>query len=120
MSKTPTQQDTADRFFGAGADVYSWWRGMDGSWDFREEAPDGWSMTVKIDNPDGPGQRSVMVTHSVLMGAVRRIAQGTVKAGPECVENCKRFLRDPDSTDFDAGSADQVLQVATIGSVAYG
>lgn len=116
----PTQQDTALHFFGASADTYSWWRGMEGSWDFRNDAPHGWSMTVKISNPDGPGTLTKIVTHSMLMGAVRQIADGRVKASEECRDNCVLFLEDPEDADFDAGTADEVLQTAVLGKIVYG
>lgn len=120
--RTPTQQDTADQLFGASADTYSWWCGMSGSWDFTNDAPDGWVMTVKIDNPDAGSPKVLerIVTHSMLIGALRQVADGRVNASRPCVENAIAFLKDPEDADFDAGAADEVLQVAVLGQVVYG
>lgn len=117
----PTPQDTADHFFGAAIDHYSWWSHFEGSWDFRESAPDDWSMTVRIDNPNGPGKLTRIVTHSMLMGAVRTILRGDGKYVSDATrQECRNFMFDRGATDFDADTADQVVQMAVLGEVVYG
>jgi hypothetical protein len=119
----PTPQDTQIVIFGSGLEFYSWWRGMSASWDLRApEAPDDWCWTVKVSEPNGGGVRTALVTHSVLMGAMRTIAQGGGRrfVTEECRSQCRAFLDDPEESDFDAALADEVLQVATLGEVVYG
>lgn len=119
-----SQQDTYDHIFGSCFDMYGWWGAVRPEWDQRERAPHGWSVLVPVRDADRDGDnkwRTTMVTHSVLMGAIRRIADGSVhKYVPsEAKDACKDFLQDPESADFDADSADVVMQVACLNEVAF-
>jgi hypothetical protein len=119
VKNEPTQQETAEHVFGVNIDdAYPWWSHFEGSWDFRQPAPNGWHMTVRVDDPEGSDTITAMVTHSMILGALRKIARG---AGPntrfEAVEECAAYLIDraPISTE----TADQVVQVAVLGSVRH-
>ncbi|MDX3206084.1 hypothetical protein [Streptomyces scabiei] len=117
-------QDTYDHIFGASFDMWSWWGVVRSEWDQRGGAPDFWNVIVPIDDPykDGPALEMV-VTHNILLGAMRRIVDGRVSkyVSQYTYQECVSFLKDgPEHADFDADSADQVMQVATLGEVVYG
>lgn len=135
----PTQQQTEEVIFGAGADVYEWWRAplrfeaFQMQFDYKEgrQAPDGWAYLVFVDNPDGDGAVVTRVTHYQVMKALRAVAdpkwlpsadlRGRTSPSEETRESVRAFLKDPEgSTDIDANAADEVLQVATLGGVVYG
>lgn len=133
----PTQQQTEEVIFGAGADVYEWWRAplraeaFQMQFDYAEGrvAPDGWVFLVHVENPDGEGTVAVQITHHVLITTLERVANeawGPLRVGRtapslEARRNVQAFLADPEgSTDIDADTADQVLQVAALGGVVYG
>jgi hypothetical protein len=131
VAVTPaTQQDTWDHIFGAGAASYDWWasiRAEGEGWDFTYPAPDGWGAVVEVDDPEAKGTRKIIVNHKLLMGAIRAIAfrkivtaHSAQQPTAQCVTECRNFLFDRDATDFDAATADEVLQVATLGAVHYG
>lgn len=115
-----TQQDTYDHIFGAGFDYLSWWGPIRPGWDQREEAPHGWYVIVPV--LDGDNQwKKVLVTHSMILSAMRKLAEGDVKyATASVAEGCRDFLNDPSDADFDASTADEVMQIVTLGEVVYG
>jgi hypothetical protein len=116
----PTQQDTYDHIFGSSFDIYDWWGPVRPDWDQRKEAPHGWSVLVPVRDGETNGWRKVLVTHSVILGAMRKVAKGDVKyTSPAAIEACKDFLKDPDDADFDANTADEVMQIATLGELVY-
>ena len=126
----PTEQETFDHIFGSGCISYGWWasaRSTVGGWDFSHPAPNGWALEVEVDNPEGEGDTlKIVVDHKALMRAIRAIAGRTIKTvaaqqpGPQCLTECRNFLFNRDAVDFDADTADQVLQVACLGAVFYG
>ncbi|MYX26073.1 hypothetical protein GTY75_05215 [Streptomyces sp. SID8381] len=124
--KRITQQETYDHIFGVGALTYSWWEGSKRSWkrNDMDEVPDGWTVALIAENPEAEGTVTGLVNHWSLIGAMNAIAHPHepwgVEAGPATMRECRAFLFDPDHSDFDAGTADCVLQVAVFGSVIFG
>lgn len=120
MMDDPTQQETAEHIFGANIDgAYPWWSHFRGSWDFRRPAPDGWHMIVRIQNPEGPGKMDRMVTHSMIMGALRKTARGDAEyCHDAAVQECRAYLTD--RAPLSADTVDQVVQVAVLGKVLHG
>ncbi|MFF3416803.1 hypothetical protein ACFYW9_19200 [Streptomyces sp. NPDC002698] len=117
---TPTQQDTYDHIFGSSFDIHSWWGPVRPDWDRREDAPHGWHVMVPVLDGDSDW-RNVMVTHSMILGAMGRLAEGDVKYATDSVElECREFLKDPENADFDAATADEVMQMVTLGEIVYG
>jgi hypothetical protein len=124
MTFEVTPQDTYDHIIGSGAFMYPWYMGLtqtgvndDGS------VTDGWSATVRIEDPGDDGVTAFEVSHS------RIIAVMQVLTDPECyvryvsesvVMECERFLRDPDGADFDAVMADEVLQYIAFNEIVFG
>lgn len=120
-----TPQDTADTFIGSGALSYSWWRVCNAEGIAQLDSPDDWFVVlVDEDGSDEPGT-PVRVDHAVIMQAVQRLARAAPEDQPgqvrdDVVVECRVFLADPQDADFDADSADQVLQYIAFGSVIYG
>ncbi|MCX4687324.1 hypothetical protein OG401_23980 [Kitasatospora purpeofusca] len=121
-----TQADVWDHIIGAHGLSWDWWsecRGTDG-WDYQGDAPDGWGMAVKLDNPNADGRLSFTLDARVIMRAIRKIANkgvdGPSHAQPSdaCVRECRALIFKGDA-DFDAATADEVLQVAVLGRIVY-
>lgn len=89
-----------------------------------DEVPDGWAYVIKAENPLADGSIEAVVNHWSLIGAMNAIANPHepwgVDAGPSAMRESRAFLFDPGHADFDAGTADCVLQVAVYGGVYFG
>lgn len=126
MPETITQQQTHDHIFGAGALTYEWWEDVhrDHFPDSMGDVPDGWTIAVKAENPMVEGSVTKFVNHWSLLGAMHAIAHPMepwgVEAGESARQECRAFLFDPEQSDFDADTADIVLQVAVFGKVHFG
>lgn len=116
----PGQHTTAD-IFGALPNIFSWWVSVDLDWDVSKDAPDGWSASVTIENPnEGPATITKTVNHSVIMEAVGKIvADEVLHTSDKCRRECRNLLFDLDSLDYDSDTADEVLQVAVLGEAPY-
>lgn len=55
-----------------------------------------------------------------IIRAMKRIVAGEIQISPDVIGQCALALAKSDDTDFDAGDADSVLQVACFGEVVYG
>lgn len=126
MNKTMpeiTSQDTGDVFIGSGALSYSWWELVEMQGISHPDNADDWHVTVTVLDDDTPGKRYTF-NHAEIMKAVRKIAAGRVPGLPSdgiTVRECRTFIFDgPEESDFDAESADNVLQVVAFGEVVYG
>ncbi|MCM1967775.1 hypothetical protein [Streptomyces sp. G1] len=119
---SPTLEESYDHILGASPDTWPWWdlasnvQGL--------SVPDGWVVEGTIENPydDNPAHLPVRLGHVEVVRAIRRIASG--KGGkhvsPSAQKSCSDFLFRREEADFDAGTADEVLQVAVFGDVVYG
>lgn len=124
-----TPQDTADIFIGSGALQWSWyWQvEMSGAPVGVPDGEDGWTLTFVAVHPDeatdDEDRRRYGIDDASILRAVRKIARGEVEALKHGVtrRECQTLLfRGPDECDFDACSADNVMQVAAFGEVIYG
>lgn len=129
MPEKVTQQDTYSHIFGASPLTYSWWEGMKRSWkpNDMDVVPDGWAVAVIGEDPDSNDPHrgvTALVNHWALIGAMNAIAHPTepwgVDAGLAAARECRSFLFDPELADFDADTADSVLQVTVFGDVIFG
>jgi hypothetical protein len=120
--KTASPQDTYDHMFGSGATSYSWWLGTKTTgvdmtaW----KAGDDWSVEVTADDGND-GETTVTVDHAAVLKAARQV----IKAQPQyssdaLLRECKHLIFDNDETDFDANSADELLQVIVLGQIIFG
>jgi hypothetical protein len=120
MEMKATEQDTFDHIFGTGFDTYSWWGQVRTDWDMRNAAPDGWTAYVPVEDGDTGEWKTVLVTHSLILGAMQKIAAGDVKyTSLSAIEASRDFLKDPELSDFDANTADEVMQLVTLGELIY-
>jgi hypothetical protein len=119
---TASPQDTYDHIFGSGATSYSWWRGLKTE-DIDLETfkvEDGWSVLVTCEDGND-GRRSVVVDHHAIMRYARRlISEPPQYAGDAVIRECKHLLFNAEETDFDADSADQLLQFIVLGEIVFG
>jgi hypothetical protein len=110
-------------FFGAGAQQYPHWLGFDSDWlyDVNVQAPDGWVWRITV--RDGNDKEiTVEVDHAKVMRAVRKIARHEVDdVSVPAFKNCQLLISPTrwEEADFDSVTADEVLQVATLGKIIY-
>ena len=120
---TPTPQQTASMFFGAGATSYAWWEITEAYGAFDVDEPDDWSVVMiawhDVDNGEMAAQMTV--THDTIVVALDNIRRQGSDLGVSTTawQEAALFLEAPDEADFDANSADEVLQVAVIGRVMF-
>lgn len=121
--------DTWVHLLGSGATDYEWYQELrytpdnvgesDNRVDYRN-----WTFTFTEYGDNGSTGKTYTIGHKDVMQAMRKMVS---KDRPEyvsdaAVRECKCFLdyASRDDTDFDAATADEVLQVAAFGKVIYG
>lgn len=116
-----------DTFIGAGAlgsPLCSWWNAVTtvSGIDDNGNAHEGWTMEVVCGDPDDEKDlRTVSFSGPVIFAAVSACARGDLESvSQELSDECALFILRPECTDFDAASADSVLQVAAFGEVIFG
>lgn len=121
--KSATPKDTYDHMFGSGATQYEWWLsvkagpGMDLA---AEPIPNDWSIIVTIDDGND-GIKSREVTHAVVMRAARQFMNKKPQYSSDSArEACKDLVFNADECDFDAASADELLQFILLDEIVYG
>jgi hypothetical protein len=123
---TVTAQDTYDHFIGSGALSYSWYQevAIDGTGDAGDVTGNSWTLRFVETGDDGPGM-SREVTHRGVMRAVRELASAKGSDVEHLSRSCRRecqalVFKGADEADFDAGTADEVIQYAALGEIVYG
>jgi hypothetical protein len=113
-----------DTFIGSGALSYPWWGGVSAECgiDDNGDAHEGWTMEVVCGAPDDEKDlRVVTFSAPVIFVALSACARGDLESvSQELSDECALFILRPECTDFDAASADSVLQVAAFGEVIFG
>lgn len=125
-----TGADTWIHFLGSGALSYFWY-------DVKRHTgaeTDAWCLYF-TDGEEPDDTRVYVIDHAAVMVAVRNLARAypdhwdctgadasdlPFGASLETMRQCALFLADPEYADFDADTADQVMQVCAFGSVVYG
>lgn len=129
---TITEQDTWDHFIGSGALSYGWYAEVDGDWG-EFDYQDGrkrWQVTFEDgEAEDDAESKQFTLDHGTLMTVVKDLAhkwidgyepvEGYAEPHSETRRQCAQFLADKEYTDFDAATADQVMQVAAFGKILY-
>lgn len=115
-----THADTYTHFVGSGALSYPWYTTVSmtpDDWTLPDSAYQDWCL--EWTDPDS-GQRH-RVTHDDILRAARLFAGAMppVHATSAAVRECRNLLHRPDEVDFDANSADEVIQVAGLGQIVY-
>ena len=130
-----TEQDTYDCFIGSGALPYPWYAEVDGDWgNWKHTGENHWKITF-VDGikpvEDGETPERLILNHQKILTVVRDLAikhingyvppSGLEHFHPheETRRQCLLFLGDPDHASFDAGLADEVMQIAAFGKVIY-
>ncbi|MER6605693.1 hypothetical protein ABT282_07205 [Streptomyces sp. NPDC000927] len=135
MTATLTQQESEALIFGCNIEsAFPWWIGLSGpifeerfERDAYGEAPDGWSYQVNLVDPSTGDSAVRMVTHSVLLGAMRRIVAGVDMTGlihrqnpdPDVVACVRAYLNEPDPDRLSSEAIDQILQVAVYDGIVH-
>jgi len=122
MINTATPQDTFDHMIGSGALSYEWWHAVDvnGVKANGYDAEDDWSAVISADNGDG-GEATVTINHAAVLKAARAvIAKPPRFASDALVRECRHLVFNADETDFDANSADELLQIMVLGEIVFG
>lgn len=125
---TITPHDTNMHFMGSGALSYEWWHVTETVGDAFEQYPaENWSITVREYDPDHGtfGEQLTTFDHKTLMRAINTLARTASDNIPRgmsdnVLRECRTFIADHEDADFDADSADQVLQFIAFGEVTYG
>lgn len=124
------ERATFDHFIGAGAMQWEWYgrpryHGVpDQSLDQPDSAYVGWAVDFVQTDDDGPGEAR-RLDHASIMRAVWQLAWAADPGVRHAtVINCRLLLATdgedvPDEVDFDADTADTVMQVAAFGEVIY-
>lgn len=116
----PTPFETNLHIIGSGALGYAWYQVIDTHQPDDINAPEAayadWSIKVK-DTEEGD---TYLINHCNIMRAIRRAATGSGKVSDACKREAQNFIFRRDDTDFDADTADQIIQLATFGEVVYG
>lgn len=114
-----TAQESYDVFIGSGALEHMWYS------EIVDETPatigDDWEVSFIEFGANDPKIRYTL-DHKSVMRAVRRIAG---KDGPAVSQYTRKqclalVFKGADEVDFDAGAADEVLQIAAFGEVING
>lgn len=131
--KKATQQDTFDHIMLSGATGYEWYRrskrnaAADAAYatGLGESDPDrvnGWEVVYEMGDPDQDSWALVTVSHKAILAACRKIisADRPKYVTDSAVHNARALLFDPDAVDFDANTADEVIQIIAYDSIVFG
>lgn len=119
-----TPQDTFSIFIGSGALSYPWYDEISFNNTGDDiDPPDNWSVTFELPREfaESKGKRYTL-NHKLIMQTVHKIVWGQQKGiNPNGVvrKECRIMLRDVEDCDFDAGTADCVLQAVAFNDVVY-
>ncbi len=92
-----------------------------------------WAKTAEIDNTaktyrivirdeyaDDVSIDEMTLTYDNIKTAIRLVADGKIALNEYHTQFCKDFVADPDSADYDAETADCLIQIAIFGDVIFG
>lgn len=121
-----SEYDTHIHIIGSGALSYPWYdQVVDNSphnYLVNQDEYNGWTVTLTEEAANAVhGGVTVTLDHAQILKAIRRAAfDKETKVSEACVREARNFLFRRDETDFDSDTADQIIQVAMFGEVAYG
>jgi hypothetical protein len=120
--QTASPQDTFDAIFGSGAMVYSWWTNAEFTGINSSGHIQTINWTVKVTADDGDdGETVATIDHKSLLNTARQVIKtAPTYASDALVRECRNLIFNADELDFDADSADQLLQVAVLGEIVFG
>jgi hypothetical protein len=126
--------DTADAIMGAGAQTYEWYRGEEHShiWDADANPYPDWHTTLIMEDPSSDGDVRVDLNHQVVMKQARYVLANKgkkieyrpgkqMRAWSEALEReCTALVFHVDDADFDANTADELIQLCAYSEVPFG
>lgn len=131
--------DTADLIMGAGATGYSWYRGSERPHVWSRsgtKAFEDWHITLLMEDTESDDEDDnvrVTLDHQVVMKWARYVVANKGKLQPptrsgvqhrcwsQALEReCTNLLFHVDDADFDAESADELIQLAAYSEVVFG
>ncbi len=114
--KSANYQDTFDIVIGSGSLSYEWWHRAE-VWN---EDTDIWAVRLTADSGN-EGESTVVINHALVMKTARAIIESTPKyASSALLRECRNLVFNSDEVDFDACSADELLQVMVLGEIVFG
>lgn len=127
MGRQATPANTCELIMGSGATSFEWYHGHGAMYlyELGSSTPrDDWSVTLLMEDPeDSDDSLAVTVNHEAVMQTAqwvvdnqryRRVQKftGSYEAWSETLERqCRNLLDDAGEADFDAASADELLQL---------
>jgi hypothetical protein len=108
---------TGDTFLGSGALSYSWYNNVVVA---EHHCPDLIDWTLTFTDDEGIKYK---VGHTQLLDVVRKVAIGELAMPDDCTRNCLYMFAGADAlelVDFDAVTADCILQQCAFDDVVYG
>lgn len=124
MKNKITPQETFNMFIGSGALSFPWYDEISFNNTGDDiDPPDNWSVTFELPREfaENEGKRYTL-NHRRIMRTVHMIVRGLQKGinpNGEVRQQCRAMLRDVEDCDFDAGTADCVLQATAFNDVVY-
>ena len=114
--KSATYHDTFNIVIGSGSLDYEWWHEVE-VWNAYTDI---WAVKLTGENCEGD-EIDVIINHDLVMKTARAIIKTAPKyASNALVRECQNLLFDSDKVDFDANSADELLQVMVMGEIIFG
>ena len=119
-----TPQDTEIHFMGSGALSYTWWEDMRPNYNAAVmDAPNNWEFKGIAGYPEDRTEEVITLNHATLLKAIRKVSRKGSELGvsPVTISECMTWIfKGPDDCDFDAGMADEIMQIVAFGTVVYG
>lgn len=124
-----TREDIHDHIVGSGALSYSWyWEALRYKMVTRHD--DDWNLTLLMDDPEYDDETvSAYLDTETILDMARNLvndeavdiygSSANYKVSQECRQQCRLLFDDPESVDFDANTADQLIQCIAYGEVVY-
>jgi hypothetical protein len=127
--RSATPQETFDHMLGSGATSFTWWVNC-AIFNVRDgKAQDDWEAILTCDDGND-ATKTLRLNHESVMKAAREILrnylsdQATSEHVPHVphtvIRECAHLVFDADETDFDADSADCLLQLMVLGEIPFG
>lgn len=117
---TASPQETYDHMIGSGALSYTWWRDCTTTGETDGAVTDDWTATLTAEDGATGEDKVVTIDHKTVLAAARKaMADSREDVCRATLRECSHLIFDNDATDFDAGTADELLQLIVFGEIVY-
>jgi predicted component of viral defense system (DUF524 family) len=128
--RSATPQETFDHMLGSGATSYTWWVYVKMLKVIEEGVSNDWEAELTCENGED-ATTTTTINHESVMKAAREILRKYLSDEVELgrsvdqvphtvIRECAHLVFDADETDFDADSADCLLQLMVLGKIVFG